>query len=78
MQKYGGKDIIKVPRISLNLLALKTETEGRDGFATCFILQVSKAKIFDTGSTGKINSGALLTIVISRDRAKALPSLGPQ
>ena len=38
VQKYGGEGIMKVRRISLNLLALKTEKEGRDDFETCFIL----------------------------------------
>ena len=35
MQESGGDDIVKVPRISLNLLTLKTETEQHNGFGTC-------------------------------------------
>ena len=38
MQKDGGEGTLKVPRISSNLLALKTETEGGDGFGTWLIL----------------------------------------
>ena len=38
MQKYGGKGTGKAPRISSSLLALKTETEGGDGFGTWLIL----------------------------------------
>ena len=34
MQKDGGEGTWKVPSISLSLLALKTETEGGDGFGT--------------------------------------------
>ena len=38
MQKDGGEDMVKAPRISSSLLALKTETEGDDGFGICSIL----------------------------------------
>ena len=38
MQKDGGEGTWKVSRISSSLLALKTETEGGDGFGTWLIL----------------------------------------
>ena len=52
MQKDGGEGTRKVPRISLSLLALKTETEGGDGFGTWLILLVFKDYSFYIETNG--------------------------
>ena len=46
MQKDGGEGTVKLPSISMTLLALKAEAEGHDGFATFFILYVSVPKLY--------------------------------
>ena len=43
MEKDGGESMVKVPRLSLKLPALKTETESCKGFGACFSLKVSKS-----------------------------------
>ena len=52
MQKAGGEGTWKVPRISSSLLALKTETEGGDGFRTWLILSVFKDMTINTEANG--------------------------
>ena len=52
MQKDGGEGTWKVPRISSSLLALKTETEGSDGFGTWLILEVFKDSTINKEANG--------------------------
>ena len=52
MQKDGGEDTWKVPRISSCLLALKTGTEGGIGFGTELILKVFKHSSFNMEANG--------------------------
>ena len=52
MQKDGGEGTWKVPRISSSLLALKTGTEGGDGFGTWLMLLVIKHSDFNIKLNG--------------------------
>ena len=58
MLNDGGEGTSKVLRISLSLLALKTETEGCDGFGTClFCKRGNEGPLFNIkrlGVTGKL------------------------
>ena len=57
MQKDGGEGTLKVPRISSSLLALKTETEGGDGFGTWLFCKYSNTVHLTLKSMGQINCG---------------------
>ena len=60
MQKDGGEGTLKVPRISSSLLALKTETEGGDGFGTevnGLFCKYSNTVNLTLKSMGQINCG---------------------
>ena len=48
----GSEGILKVLRINLSLLDLKTETDGNDKFGTCLVLLVSQHYTSNTEFNG--------------------------